>query len=91
MAAGTVWAQTPQEEYEAWKKQAQGNYSRYRQQANDDYQAFRKKANEEYAEFMQSAWARAAGQGTGTCHITDLRGQEAGFSIAASHYHPINK
>ena len=62
LAAGTLWAQTPQEEYEAWKKQAQGNYSRYRQQANDDYQAFRKKANEEYAEFMQSAWARVRPQ-----------------------------
>lgn len=37
---GGLYAQTPQEEYEAWKKQAQGNYSRYRQQANDDYQAF---------------------------------------------------
>ena len=62
LAAGTVWAQTPQEEYEAWKKQAQGNYSRYRQQANDDYQAFRKKANEEYAEFVKGAWARVRPQ-----------------------------
>lgn len=57
LAIGTVYAQTPQEEYEAWKKQAMGNYGRFRQQQIDEYQNFRKKANEEYAEFVKSAWA----------------------------------
>ncbi len=57
LAIGTVYAQTPQEEYEAWKKQAMGDYGRFRQQQIDEYQNFRKKANEEYAEFVRSAWA----------------------------------
>ena len=62
LIAGSVFAQTPQEEYEAWKRQAQGNYSRYRQQTINDYQTFRKKANEEYAKFVKEAWAKVRPQ-----------------------------
>ena len=62
LTVGYVFAQTPQEEYEAWKRQAAGGYGQYRRQAIADYQAFRKKANEEYAEFVKAAWARVRPQ-----------------------------
>ena len=62
LATGTVWAQTPQEEYEAWKQQVRGSYQSFRKQQIDEYQAFRKKANEEYAEFVKGAWAKVRPQ-----------------------------
>ncbi len=53
-----IFAQTPQEEYEAWKKRAMQEYGKYRDDQVRSYREFREKANAEYAMFMQEAWDR---------------------------------
>lgn len=53
-----VFAQTPQEKYNAMKQKAQQKYNDSKKKAESDFEAFRKKANEEYAAAMQRAWEK---------------------------------
>ncbi len=51
-----MFAQTPQERYNALKQQAQQRYNDARNKAESEYAAFRKRANEEYAAALERAW-----------------------------------